>query len=224
MEDKKPYRIDEVALREKFANYHVSFNSSCLEILENEVAQVKTHASLELPDTEKIIRFVAIPLVLIAFGCAAFFTYNYIKNLPASTPIKDTVFTKSAVKPKIETQPKQEIKHAVVAVDTIKTETSKKNTVMPTVVVPQKIKTSTKTTPTQRSNNQKKDTNSVSKINPIQVDSIKKKNRLDTISISRNKSTPTKKKKKRRNSLDATEDIRQSVPNSADDDVVVPNN
>ena len=225
MENKKPYRIDESALREKFANYHVSFNASCLEILESEVAQVKTHASLELPDAKKIIRFVGIPLALIILGCAIFFTYDYVKNLPTSTPVEDTIVIKPVFEPKIETQPKQEVKPAVVAVDTIKTETPKKDTVMPTVDIPQKTKNIVKSNQPQKINALKKDTTSAITINPTQVDSVKKKNRVDTTSSSnRNKNTPTKKKKKRRNSLDATEDIRQSEPNSADDDVIVPNN
>ncbi|MEO8762626.1 MAG: hypothetical protein ABI388_13275 [Bacteroidia bacterium] len=224
MQDKKPYRIDEIALREKFANYQVSFNPACLEILENEVAHVKTHSSLELPDTKKIIRFIAIPVVLIVLGCVAFFTYNYIQNLPATEPIKDTtVVSKPIIEPKIEAQPTQEIKPAVVAVDTIKAEIAKRDTVIE--VSSQKVKSVAKTISTQKNNNSKRDTNRVAKINSIQVDSVSKKNNGDTTATTKNRDTTTKKKKKKRkNSLDATDDIRQSTPNSADEDVVVPNN
>jgi len=223
MQDKKPHRINEDALREKFTSYRVSFNPSCLEILENEVAHVKTHASLELPDTKKLVRFGGIFLILIAIGCAAFFTYDYVKNMPASAPEKDTVAAeKPIVQPTPEPQPKQEAAPAVVKADTIKAEVPKHDTVMP--VVTQKTKTALKTYPPQVKNAApKKDTSSVTAINPAQVDSVKKKAKADTASANKNQQVK-KKKKKRKNSLDATEDIRQSEPNSSDDDVVIPNN
>ncbi len=222
MADNKTYRIDESALRKKFADYRVSFNPACLQLLESEISQVKTHAHLEMPKTKNLVKFIAIPLVLLALGCLAFFSYNYINNLPSASTTKDTVnIARPIIQPKIET-PKPEVKPKVVVADTI-TKYPKKDTVITEVEVP-KIK-NIKTLSTQKNSSFKKDTLVSRTIIKTQPDSVKKRNKTDTTSLSKNRDTSSKKKKKKRkNSLDATEDIRQSAPNSADDDVVVPNN
>jgi hypothetical protein len=222
MEDKKSYRIDEAALREKFLNYRVNFNPACLELLENEVAHVKTHTSLELPETKKVIRFVVIPLVLIGLGCTAFFTFSYVKNLPAKEPVKDSTVI---AKPKPQPETKEPVKaEAPLIKDSIKNVVNRQDTIFP-AAIPQKIKTPVKTPVQQKMLTSKKDTVSVNNVKPVQVDSAKKKNKADTTATPKNKDIPSKKKKKKhKNPLDATEDIRQSAPNSADDDVIVPNN
>lgn len=219
MQDKKTYRIDENALREKFLTYQVNFNPACLEILENEVAQVKTHAHLELPETKKIVRFIAIPVVLVVLGFAAFFTYTYITNLAPATPVKDTAtVSKPVIERKIEKQPILEAKPAVVP-DSSKLETTKRDTSLETSTT--NVKTSPKIVHTQKIT--KKDTASAVKLKTSTVDTIKKKTKSDTSSVIKNKETGgKKKKKKRKNVLDATDDIRQSEPDKADDDVIIP--
>ena len=216
MTDKKTYKIDENALREKLNTYTVSFNADSLSFLENEVAQVKTHNPIELPETKKIVQFIGIPVAIAVLGCVAYFGFNYIKNLPATMPKKDTVaVAKPVVAPKLEVK-----KETLPPVNTLSiaatAEVKKQDTIFPVALQPVKIKEK-KSTGEQIKSVKK------NKIEKTKLDSLDKKSKQDTSSISKNKDTsPKKKKKKRKNSLDATDDIRQSQPNSADDDVIIP--
>jgi hypothetical protein len=227
MADKKTYRIDENALREKFANYTVSFNAESLSCLETEIAQVKPHNPIELPDTKKLVQFIGIPVAIGLLGCIAYFGFNYIKNLPPSTPKQDTVTVTKPI-----TEPKTEEKKEAAPPPVVNTNTTVVNAAVkqqevvtiPVVAQPTKVKEK-KIIPTQAVA-VKKDSGQVSNVEKIKPDtSAVKKNKPDTIAagVSKNKDAqPKKKKKKRKNALDATEDIRESQPNSADDDVVVP--
>ena len=229
MQDKKTYTIDENALREKFSNYHVSFDPSSLDFLDNEIAHVKTHQPIELPEAKNIVKLIAIPVSLVVLGCIVYFGYGYVKSISpsaASTP-KDTII----ITKKINAPIKEEHKVPDVQVSTptvsVETETKKQVTSL-TPVVPQKIKNTVKATVPEPIVVPKKDSTPVS--SPVRTpvaDTIEKKSKTDTAGTSKEKDGSTKKKKKRRkNALDATDDIRKSTqkPNSADDDVIVPDN
>ena len=147
MQDKKTYTIDENALREKFSNYHVSFDPSSLDFLDNEIAHVKTHQPIELPEAKNIVKLIAIPVSLVVLGCIVYFGYGYVKSISpsaASTP-KDTII----ITKKINAPIKEEHKVPDVQVSTptvsVETETKKQVTSL-TPVVPQKIKNTVKAT------------------------------------------------------------------------------
>jgi len=225
MTDKKTYRIDENALREKLARYTVSFNAESFSFLETEIAQVKPHNPIELPDTKKLVQYIGLPVAIGLLGCVAYFGFNYIKNLPPSTPKQDTVtVTKPIVEPKVEVEKKKEVASPVVNTNTTAVKTEVKTQEVATTPITQPIRVKEKkTTPTQAVV-AKKDSGQVSNVEKAKVDTVvERKNKPDTTSVSKSKDTqPKKKKKKRKNTLDATEDIRDSQPNSADDDVVIP--
>jgi len=217
MSDKKPYRIDENALREKLTNYTVSFNADSFNFLESEIAQVKTSNPIELPDTKKIIQFVGIPVAIGLLGCMVYFGVNYIKNLPPS-PKKDTVtVTKPVVAPKVEV--KKETPPPVITPSVATTtEVKKQDTIVASVPQPVKIKEK-KTTPVQVTQ-VKKDSGQVNAVAKTKLDTVRK-NKPDTASVNKDNSLK-KKKKKRKSLLDATDDIRQSQPSSGEDEVIIP--
>ena len=219
MSDKKPYRIDENALREKLTSYTVSFNADSFCFLENEIAQVKTTNPIELPDTKKIIQFVGIPVAIGLFGCIVYFGVNYIKNLPPSPKKNTVIVTNPVVEPKIEVKKETPLPVITPSV-AVTNEVKKQDTIVASVPQPIKIKEK-KSTPVQIIPI-KKDSGQVSAVAKTKLDSVDKKTKPDTSSVINKDTQPKKKKKKRKSLLDATEDIRQSQPNSADDDVVIP--
>ncbi len=230
MEEKKPFHIDENALREKLLSYHVSFNPASLDFLENEIEQVKTRPPFKLPETKKIFQFAAIPTIIVVFGIVAYFGFNYIKDISEKATVKkDTVTTiKPALEPKVEV--KQEVvKLPVVTTASVAPEIKKQDTIIasvPVTVAPKQIKdTNKKPTTEQVITPKKEDTTQINNTTNTKPDTLKKTG-VDTSSASKNKDTTTKKKKKKKKNSDVTEEIRQSTqqPNSADDDVVVPNN
>jgi hypothetical protein len=227
MQDKKTYPIDENALREKFANYNISFNSSSLDFLDDEMAQVKTHKPIELPETKNILKFIAIPVAVVVVGCVMYFGYSYIKKTnSAATPKDTTTVVKNVVKPKEEvviTTPSVEVANT----PTVAVKAEIKKQVTPVTPVPQKIKNTVKTSVPEPVAVPKKDTTPITTLVTIPVaDTVGKKSKADMAAGKEKENTAKKKKKKRKNSLDVTDDIRQSTqkPNSADDDVVVPDN
>jgi hypothetical protein len=226
MADKKTYRIDENALRDKLTNYTVSYNADSFNFLENEVAQVKTSKPIELPDSKKLLQFIGIPVAIALLGCGIYFGFNYIKNLPASAPKKDTVTVTKPAEPK--TEEKKEVPPPITTPSVVtNTEEKKKDTVI--AVAPQPVAQPIKTKEKKNTSQPvvtavKKDSGQVNAIAKSNIDSVEKKNKVDTISVNKNNNGSKKKKKKRKSLLDATEDIRQSQPSSAEDEVVVPDN
>ena len=221
MPDKKTYRIDENALREKLTNYTVSFNQDSLRFLEEEVAHVKTHNPIELPEARKIAQYIGIPMAIAVLGCAVYFGFNYVKNLPAANAKKDSIaVVKPTVVPKVEVKketPPPPVNTASVALEV------RKDTIVTQSIQP--VKTKEKKNTAEQIKTNKKDTTQTSKVEKTKLDTIVKKNKQDTSTVSKTKeSNPKKKKKKRKSSIDATDDIRQSQPNNADDDVVIPDN
>ena len=228
MPEKKPFYIDENALREKLLNYQVSFNPASLNFLENEIDHVKTKAPIELPDAKKILQVVAIPAIVIVFGVIAYFGFNYIKDISEqSAAKKDSVATvKPIVAPKVEIK-KEEVKPPVVTTASVAPEIKKKDSIVETPVVAshsisitaKEVKDTDKKSPKDQVVIAKKDDESSSaKSTHTKPDSVKK-TPVDTAAVA-------KKKKKKKKASDVTEEIRQSTqqPNSSDDDVVVPNN
>jgi hypothetical protein len=222
MTDKKTYRIDENALREKLTNYTVNFNADSFKFLEDEIAQVKTNNPIELPDTKKLVQFIGIPVAIAVLGTLVYFGVSYVKNLPASAPKKDTVTVTKPAEPKVEV--KKEVPPPVITPSvTINTEEKKKDTVIATVAQPIKVKEKKIVSPPVQVTPVKKDSTQAVVVAKATIDSLSKKNKPDTAAINKNNQAK-KKKKKRKNSLDATEDIRQSQPNSAEDEVIIPDN
>jgi hypothetical protein len=221
MTDKKSYRIDENALRDKLTSYTVSFNDNSFSFLETEIAHVKPSNPIELPDTKKLVQFIGIPVAIGLLGCIAYFGFNYIKNLPPSTPKKDTVIvTEPTVAPKIEE--KKEVITPPVNTNTtvVNTEVKPQETVAaPISQAPVKVR-ERKPTPTQVVA-VKKDSTPVTVVEKVKLDTVKK-SKPDTASLNSKDNLPKKKKKKRKNALDVTEDIKQSQPSSGEDDVVIP--
>jgi hypothetical protein len=224
MTDKKTYRIDEKALREKLTNYTVSFNADSFSFLENEIAQVKTNNPIELPDTKKLVQFIGIPVAVALLGCAVYFGVNYVKNLPPSTPKKDTVTVVKPAEPKVEV--KKEVPPPVITPSVVvNTEEKKKDTIIatPPQVVSQPVKVKERKSTTQQVSSVKKDSGQVNTVAKTKLDTVRK-NKPDTTSVTNKDAVQKKKKKKRKNSLDATEDIRQSQPSSSEDEVIIPDN
>ncbi|HTA61974.1 MAG TPA: hypothetical protein VK835_05940 [Bacteroidia bacterium] len=220
MTDKKTYRIDENALRDKLTSYTVSFNENSFSFLETEIAQVKPSNPIELPDTKKLVQFIGIPVAIGVLGCLVYFGVSYVKNLPPSTPKKDTVIvTKPTVAPKIEE--KKEVVTPPINTNTtvVNAEVKHQGVTAPVVQTPVKVKDK-KTTPVQAVVVKKDSGQQVSAVEKAKLDTVRK-NKPDTISVNKDNS-PKKKKKKRKNALDVTEDIKQSQPTSGEDDVVVP--
>lgn len=124
--------------------------------------------------------------------------------------------------------PKKETPPPVAVTPSVVPEVKKQDTVIassPSVtVVPKQIKDANKKTSIEQVIVPKKDTTQINTTAKTKPDTVKKTT-VDTASASKNKDMSAKKKKKKRKT-DVTEDIRQSTqqPNSADDDVVVPNN
>ena len=223
MSDKKINKIDEKALREKLTSYTVSFNEDSLRFLENEVAQVKTHNPIELPETKKIVQYIGIPVAILAFGCIAYFGFNYINNIPTVAPKKDSVeIVKPTAIPKVEVKKETPPPINTASIATTP-EVKKQDTIFPVAVQP--VKAKEKKYPTQQIKATKKDTTLVNKVEKTKLDTVEKKSKQDTSSVSKTKDASLKKKKKKRkNSIDATDDIRESQPNNAEDEVVVPDN
>ncbi|MHB8259147.1 MAG: hypothetical protein ACYDCN_11175 [Bacteroidia bacterium] len=227
MNDKKTYFIDDGALRQKLLSYSVSFNPEAVAALENEISHIKTHASFELLERKTLVKFVALPLIVMSFVVVAYFGFNYIIDISKNNSTKKDSTT--VVKPTVE--PKPEVKQ-----EEIKTPTVTTVSITPEVNVYeiadellkkdiQEVKTKTKTDPqSEKVIVHKKDTGATSttKESVVKTDTLKK-GVATTDSSDRKKDTPVKKKKKKKNT-DVTEDIRQQnqQPNATDDDVVVP--
>src|ERR1700756_523939 len=140
-DNKKTYRIDENALRDKLTNYTVSFNADSFNFLETEVAHVKTNAPIELPDTKKLVQFIGIPVAVALLGCCVYFGVNYIKNLPPSAPKKDTITVTKPAEPK--TEEKKEVPPPITTPSVaVNTEEKKKDTIV--AVAPSQIVQPTK--------------------------------------------------------------------------------
>ncbi len=207
MEEKKPFKIDENALREKLLSYHVSFNPSSLDFLENEIDHVKTRPPLKLPETKKVLQFAAIPAIVVVFGVVAYFGFNYIKDISDNTAAKKdtTAVVKPVVQPKVE--PKQEkVKPTVVTTASVALETKKDSIVVSTATiaaVPKQIKDSNKKPTTEQVIAPKKeDTTQAINVVKTKPDTIKKTVAADTSSTAaKNKDAVTKKEKEEKEEL-----------------------
>ena len=198
MEDKKPFHIDENALREKLLNYHVSFNPASLDFLENEIDHIKTSIPFKLPEIKKILQFSAVPVIIIAFGFVAYFGFNYIKDVSEKSAVKkDTVITTAPPpKPKVEIK-NEEVKAPVVTTASVTPEAPKKDTIEPvatTTTVHKQTKETKKIGAEQVVTPKKEDTTQTTNLAGAKPDSIKKV-AVDTASTSKSKDSTTKKKK-----------------------------
>lgn len=214
MQHKGGYHIDESALRDKLLNYRVDYNPSSVNHLEDELSHVKSHKQIDLPSGKKILKFALIPVGIVALGIGGYFTFDYINNrLPDEKPASDTI-TKA-----VPSQPTYDstLAQKQATSNTLTTQPLKKDTVV--VAAEPKKDSIKKATPVIAST-----PDSLEKKNIRKTDSALVKTSADTSGISKRNAPAKKKKKKRRNSFENIEDIKRSnqQPNSADDDVVVP--
>jgi hypothetical protein len=211
MPDKKAtYRIDESLLRNTLLGYTVEVDMAHCSVIEQEASAIRMQKTFTMPDTKVLVKFVAIPVLIIASGVLLYANIDSLqeaftptprpepkaeKKVMVATPVVNTSTVNAVVKP--VPPPVQNV--AVVKKDTVivanKNESSRE-TAKPVVAGPP--------------------TDTVTKTESIA------KNNVDT--VSQKSEAPVKKKKKRRRRSSNIDDLKESTlqPNSADDDVVVP--
>ena len=217
MPDKKPtYRIDENMLRSTLLGYTVSVDAAECNSIEQEVSSIRMQKAFVMPSAKIMIRFVIIPLLLVSTGLLLYFNMDYIRD----------VFTPSP-EPKIKTEEKVAVPPPVT-----NTQTAAVNNVPPPVtnsVVAKPdtiVATANKNADTVKQHVSKQAVPVIAKP-PVDSASGKpdtiKTNKVDTTS-QRSSDPPVKKKKKKRRRHSAIDDLKESTlqPNTADDDVVVP--
>ena len=217
-EKRATYRIDENMLRKTLLGYSVEVDATRCSAIESEASALRMQKSISLPDTRVLIKYVALPLLLIAGGIAiyanmdsiqeAFTPAPQVQNTPATKiSIKHTVVkAPSIVAAKIVPPPvENEIvakKDLVVVANKVSDSVGKQNNkqALPVVAGP----------PTDTATSGK-------------TEDLSKVSKPDTASKKTN-DPPVKKKKKRRRRSNNIDDLKESTlqPNSADDDVVVP--
>ncbi|MBS1647965.1 MAG: hypothetical protein JST67_11550 [Bacteroidetes bacterium] len=219
------YPINEDDLREKFLTYSVPFDISQVTHLENEIDQIRTHAPIDLPSKKKLL---LVFLTLVGACVVGGILFLMLQKTPEDTPKKnDTSVKVTETKPPIEnlTPPAPQTK--TIVVDTIKPEAKKADSAtIPTKIIEKKTVEGKSNKKVEQKNNVLKNNNrdTTAKSKPLS-DTANKIIKQSADSAKNTEATPSKKKKrKRKNILDATQEIRDAAPNSADDDVVVPNN
>jgi hypothetical protein len=213
--------INEELLRKKLLDYRVDFDPACLTSLENEIAQVKTHAHIELPDKKYVIRFSMIAAGILILAVIGYFVVQAIQTSNAE---KEESKVEIAPKPVIE-EPKVEtpITPTVAIVDTIKPEVKNTDTISVAAVPEKKVENMVAEKKREEKKVKKAVVQQVDSM-ATRVDTASKKTSVDSSSANNEQPSLKKKKKKRKNVLDATQDIRNAAPTTADDKVVVPNN
>jgi hypothetical protein len=216
-EKRATYRIDENLLRKTLLGYSVEVDAARCSAIENEASALRMQKSISLPDTKVLIKYVALPLLLIAGGIAIYANMDSIQEAftPApqiQTPAKKislthtTVKTPTVVAAKIIPPPAQ---NDVVA---------KKDSIVVTNKVPDSAKKQNNKQALPVVADPPTDTATLGK-----TEDLSKISKPDTASKKSN-DPPVKKKKKRRHRSNNIDDLKESTlqPNSAEDDVVVP--
>lgn len=221
MPEKRPtYRIDENMLRNTLLGYTVEVDAAECNAIEQEAASIRMQKAFVMPETKTLVRFVVAPLLLIIAGILVFSNIDAIK----------TAFTPSP-------QPLQKVeKKIVVTPPVVKTQTvAAASNVPPPAVNTVVAKRDTVTVVVNKINDSAKKQNikqAVPVIAEPPTDSATSKktenniavNKVDTTSQKTEEPVKKRKKKRRRRSDAYIEDVKESSlqPNSADDDVVVP--
>ncbi|MGZ3863437.1 MAG: hypothetical protein ACXVPN_08455 [Bacteroidia bacterium] len=219
MPDKKAtYRINENMLRQTLLGYTVEVDESKCSAIEAEASALRMQKAIALPSAGVLVKFVAVPLVLILSCVLVYANMDAIQE--AFTPAAEV---KAAPAKKIE------VKHAVVKAPVIAAAkvvpppaenivvTEKKENIVAEVKAPDSAK---------KQNNKQAlpvvaapPTDTVSQ---PKTEELARSNKPDT--VSHKSDAPVKKKKKRRRKSSGIDDLKESTlqPNSAEDDVVVP--
>ena len=219
-EKKATYRINESMLRNTLLGYTVEVDAAECNAIEQEASTVRMQKTFVLPSAKVLIQFVAIPLVLIT---SCILVYSNLDSIQAAfTPIAEPA--KVEVKQKAVVTPQPVATTPSVAVN---------NTPPPVVnnvaVKQDSIVAVNKTTDSAKHQNVSKQAVPVVAGPPIDSStsskpvSVTKATKVDTASH-RSSDPPVKKKKKKRRRSNNIDDLKESTlqPNSADDDVVVP--
>ena len=222
-EKRATYRINESMLRNVLLGYSVEVDASKCNAIEQEASTIRMQKAIVLPSAKVLIKFVAIPLLLLTIGILVYSNIDSIQS--AFTPLPEPV--------KINAVKKVSIPPPVI----VKTQTTAAiiNTPPPPVVnnVVVKHETNVAVTKTTDSVKQQTTKQAVPVIAGPPSDSIgSKDSKTDSVETKTNKvdtasqktEPPVKKKKKRRHRSNNMDDLKESTlqPNSADDDVVVP--
>ncbi|MGZ3866061.1 MAG: hypothetical protein ACXVC6_02245 [Bacteroidia bacterium] len=220
MPDKKvTYRIDENMLRKTLLGYSVEVDAERCNAIEADASALRMQKSIALPSTAALIKFVAIPLVLIVSCVLVYANMDAIQDAFTPTPevkvapakqisvkhaaVKPPVITAAKVVPPPQENSTVKAKKEEVAIPEFKAPDSAKKQnnkqAMPVVAAPP---SDTVTQP--------------------KTEELAKSNKPDT--ASHKADAPVKKKKKRRRRSNGLDDLKESTlqPNSAEDDVVVP--
>lgn len=220
MPDKKAtYRIDENMLRQTLLGYSVEIDETKCNAIEADASALRMQKSIALPSAGVLVKFVAVPLVLILSCVLVYANMDAIQDAftPApevkAAPAKQISVKHAAVKPPVivaakvvppppsenivAAEKKENDAAEVKAPDSVKKQNNKQ--ALPVVAAPP---TDSVTSP--------------------KTEELARSNKPDT--ASRKSDAPVKKKKKRRRRSNGIDDLKESTlqPNSAEDDVVVP--
>ncbi len=221
MPEKRPtYRINESMLRNTLLGYSVEVDAAECSAIEREASAIRMQKAFVMPEMKTIVRFVLVPLLFIASGILVYSNIEFIKA--AFTP---------APEPVIKSEKKIIVPPPVVNTQTM----AVINNVPPPVVNNIVAKHDTVIVAENKVNDSAKKQNAKQAIPVIadpptdsatsnKAENNIKTNKTDTASQKTDEPVKKKKKKRRRRSDAYIEDVKESSlkPNSADDDVVVP--
>ncbi len=217
-EKKATYRINESMLRTTLLGYSVEVDAAKCNAIEQEASAIRMQKAFVLPEMKILVKYVAIPLAILIIGILV---YSNIDSIQSSfTP---------APEPIINIEKKIVVPPPVVNTQTV----TVVNDIPPPVVNNIVAKRDTKVVANKITDSTKQQTakQAVPVIANPPIDSatlnkpenVAKTNKVDTASQKLNEPSVKKKKKRRRRSNNI-DDLKESTlqPNSADDDVVVP--
>jgi hypothetical protein len=220
MPDKKAtYRIDENLLRKTLLGYSVEVDAAKCSAIESEASALRMQKSIVLPDTKVLIRYVAIPLLLIVSGIILYSNKDSIQTAFTPAPeVQTTVAKKIAVVHSV-VKPPVLVAAKIVPPPVVNNVVLKKDSVI--------VANKTPDTANAKKQNSKQALPVVAgpptdTVTSPKTAELAKANKVD--SASKKSDAPVKKKKKRRRKSNNIDDLKESTmqPNSADDDVVVP--
>ncbi len=228
MPEKRPtYRINETMLRSTLLGYTVEVNAAECSAIEQEASSIRMQKAFVMPEMKTIIKFVVIPLLLITTGILVYSNIDSIRS--AFTPTPQPAL-------KVENLPAGKAGKIVSSSPVVKTQTVAVINIVPPPVVNNIIAKSDTVIVAENKVNDSAKKQNIKQAGPVIADpptdsaTLKKNensiktNKVDTASQKTNEPVKKKKKKRRKRSDAYIEDVKESSlqPNSADDDVVVP--
>jgi hypothetical protein len=217
-EKRATYRIDENMLRKTLLGYSVEVDADRCSAIESEASALRMQKSISLPDTKVLIKYAVLPLLLIAGGIAIYVNMDSIQEAFTPAPQVQNI-----------TATKISVKHAVVKAPRIVAAKIVPPPVQNEVVIKKDLVVVTNKVPDSAGKQNNKQALPVVAGPPTdtatssKIEDLSKVSKPDTASKKAN-DPPVKKKKKRRHRSNNIDDLKESTlqPNSADDDVVVP--